>query len=346
MRAWRLVLIRHKCARQRGLVRELAKELEDFNVYQFLGRHSGSVQAWFTTVEGAFRAAEIPKTAGYAAYDAGVTLYLRQTEAPALAEWQQLLARELGHSRGSLTCSVFVAKRGAGTRCHFDTLENFTIQLQGTKRWRVLPNRHVQAPLENWVTGQEAPSEMSLYCDLPLPEDMPGEAETIELRQGDVLFVPRGYWHTAEASDDSISLFLGFPVTPCVDLVLNALRSHLLRSPLWRENFIDAAAGPSWETAARSQMAELLRALQAEVTELTAEEVIGWGAELASTSGQTLFRRNPIATLQVRLPLENGASEAHATVVVHTRSLPGEMVHSLLRHLCICGFLHVCQDGK
>src|SRR5262249_9568345 len=234
----------------RGLLRALAKELEDFDVYRLLDRHSGLVQAWFSTIEGEFRATEIPKAAGYAAYDAGVTLYLRQDAAPALTEWQRRLARELGHSQAALTCSVFAARRGAGTRCHFDTLENFTIQLRGTKRWRVLPNRHARAPLDNWVTGYETPIEMDLYCDVPLPKEMPGTTDTVELQPGDVLYLPRGSWHAVEASEDAVCLFLGFPVTPNVDLILNALRSRLLQNAIWRENFIDAGAGPAWERAA------------------------------------------------------------------------------------------------
>jgi len=266
---------RHYVSRARGkLVQKLAKELEDFNVYGLLEHHSGPVQAWFTTVEGGFRAAEIPRMAGQAAYDAGVTLYLRLIDVPAIAEWQLRLARELGHSPEGLTCSVFAGKRGASTRCHFDTLENFTIQLQGTKLWRLLPNRHVKAPLENWVTGYELTAEMGLYCKVPMPKDMPSQAEKIELRPGDILYVPRGYWHSAEASGDSVSLFLGFPATPCVDLILNALRSRLIRNALWRENFIDASAGHQWKDQARWQMAELLRALKADVSTLTADDIV------------------------------------------------------------------------
>jgi 50S ribosomal protein L16 3-hydroxylase len=375
---------RHYVARARhSVLGELAKEFEDFDVYRLLDRQSGTVQAWFTTLEGAFRGTEIPKTAAYAAYDAGVTLYLPQNEAPAVAEWQLRLARELGHSQENPTCSIFAARRGAGTRCHFDTLENFTFQLRGTKRWRVLANRHVQAPLDNWVTGLEAPFEMDLYCDLPFPKDIPEEAETVELRPGDVLYLPRGYWHTAQASDDSVSLFLGFPATPCVDLVLNALRSHLLRHALWRQNFIEADADPYWETEARNQMTDLLHALKSEVAELSAKDVIGWASESAPINSDTVFRRNPIATIRVQSPHGKSTQEAQAVVVVHrgfysrefslpiknrlaplcrwiaqqkgsfplakvvarARSLPKDIVYDLLRRLCRCGFLQVCSDS-
>jgi ribosomal protein L16 Arg81 hydroxylase len=265
----------HYVARaRRNLLVQLARELEDFDVERLLARHSGVVQAWVSTPERGFNAAEIPREAGPVAYDAGATLYLRLIDVPALAGWQSRLARELGHSPQGLTCSVFAAKRGAGTRCHFDTLENFTIQLQGTKTWHLLPNRHVKAPLENWVTGDELTAEMELYCKTPMPKDMPGRAKRIELQPGDVLYLPRGYWHSAAASRDSLSLFLGFPVTPCVDFILNALRSRLIRSAPWRESFIDPNAGPQWRMQARRQVQELLGTLAADVSQLTTDDIV------------------------------------------------------------------------
>jgi ribosomal protein L16 Arg81 hydroxylase len=266
---------RHYVARaRRNLLAQLAKELEDFNVDRLLVHHSGVVQAWVSTPEGGFNAAEIPREAGPVAYEAGATLYLRLIDVPALAEWQRRLARELGHSPQGLTCSIFAAKRGSGTRCHFDTLENFTIQLRGAKTWRLHPNGHVKAPLENWVTGYELTAEMELYCRVPMPKDMPGRAEKIELRPGDILYLPRGYWHSAAASGDSVSLFLGFPATPCVDFVLNALRSRLIRSARWRESVIDANAGPQWRRQARRQVQELLGTLAADVNKLTTDDIV------------------------------------------------------------------------
>ena len=266
---------RHYAARaKQGLVKQLSKELEGFDVHRLLQRHSGPVQTWSKTTRGAFAAAEVTASAASAAYDAGVTLYLHQLDVPALTQWQRRLARELGHSQEDVTCSVFAAKQGAGTRCHFDSLENFTVQLQGTKTWHVSPNRHVKSPLENWVTGTEVPGELRRYCESPLPADMPKRRTTLELRPGDILYVPRGYWHSTEGSADSLSLFLGFSVTPCLDRILSALRSRLLRNASWRENFIDAAAGREWEKRAKRQVADLLSSLQTDITELTADDVM------------------------------------------------------------------------
>jgi hypothetical protein len=373
---------RHYVARSpRGLLQALATELEGFDVQRLLERQTASIQAWFSTLEGEFRAVEVSRAAGTAAFEAGATLYLPQTGVPALMAWQKRLARDLGHSQASLTCSVFAARRGAGTRCHFDTLENFTIQLRGTKRWHVLPNRHLQAPLDNWVTGDDTTPEMDLYCDGPLPKDMPGAAESIELQPGDVLYVPRGYWHSVEASEDSVSLFLGFPVTPAVDLVLNTLRSRLLQDAMWRENFIDASAGPAFEPGARAQMSKLLDALKMEVAELSVENVIGWNADPPAIDAAAVFHRNPIATLHVHAPHPD---EPRATILVHRglysrqrilafdrqllplcrwiarrrtsfsltdcnidlKNVPAESLRELLRHLVRCGLLHVAREKQ
>jgi hypothetical protein len=257
-------------------VRALARELENFDVVSLLNRHADDVQVWFGTRRGGFRAVPMSAVAAHAALEAGATVYFRLTGVPTLNRWQRHIAAALGHRREGLTCSLFAAHLGAGTQCHYDALENFTIQLQGTKTWRVAANRSVHAPLENWVAGHDLPPEMALYCPTALPSRMPRASTRVELRPGDVLYVPRGCWHSTEVSADSLSLFLGFPPTPCADFLLNALRARLIRQAAWRESVIDGGAGAYWKRRAQSQICGLLAALKADVADLTIEELLTW----------------------------------------------------------------------
>lgn len=261
---------------RRGLLRALARELEDFDVEALLRGRTEMVQAWFGTSRGGFRAEEMSPTEGYGAYEAGATLYCRVEHTTALHAWQRRLARELGHCREGLTCSVFAARRGAGTTCHYDALENFTIQLRGRKTWRLSPSDRVAAPLENWVVGHALTPEMRRYCRRPMPRRMPGRVRRVELVPGDMLYVPRGYWHSTEASSDSVSLFLGFPATPSVDLVLGALRARLIAGVAWRESFIDGSAGGAWNRRARAQVDALVTELKADVARFSTKDVLTW----------------------------------------------------------------------
>lgn len=279
----------------KALVGRLADELEGFDFHRLLDRHTGLVQAWFGAADGAYRSATISTAAAHAAYESGVTLYLHRMCIPAVSEWQQRLARELGHSPAMVTCSIFAAKRGAGTRCHFDNLENFTVQLQGRKTWQLAPNSHVTFPLQNWITGTEVPEELALYAAARLPRDMPQSAAVVTLRPGDVLYVPRGHWHSADATQDSLSLFLGFAANPVVDVVLAAIRARLLQEAPWRRNFTDAGASRRWKNHSLRQVTELLRGLETTIAGLGPADIIASPARTGVTPrrGGSAARRRP-----------------------------------------------------
>jgi 50S ribosomal protein L16 3-hydroxylase len=366
---------------KRTLLRQLAGELEDFEIHRLLERHSGTVQAWFSEA-GEFRSEKLSISAAHAAYEDGVTLYLHQLNVANIARWQKRLAQELGHFAKILNCSIFAAKCGAGTRCHFDSLENITIQLRGRKTWRLAPNLHVEFPLDNWVTGTPVPDELALYCKPPMPREMPDPRRTLELRPGDVLYVPRGHWHSTEDSAESLSLFLGFPAAPSVDLVLSCLRSHLLRSASWRANFIDAGAGGAWRHRARNQIASLLRSLEAQVADLSADDILAMQVIAPEPRDRTLVRRNPLATMQLRPSASMSAPEVVITVhrgrfssesrfkieqrlipicrwigqqnapfevadaAARMRNLPKASVRALLRKLAARGFLSYCDTDR
>lgn len=83
-------------------------------------------------------------------------------------------------------------------RCHWDTRDVFAVQLKGRKRW-ILKEPNFQLPLYMQQSKDlphiEEPEEV--YCD-------------ITLEAGDILYVPRGWWHNPiPLGDETFHLAVG-----------------------------------------------------------------------------------------------------------------------------------------
>lgn len=105
---------------------------------------------------------------------------------------------------------------------HYDAEDVFILQADGVKEYSLRKNTVNPWPLKD-----------------ALPSDMRYERETTPMMQcrlkaGDWLYIPAGYWHRAEALDDSISIAVGVMTTSAMD-VLDFLRRRLLRSLVWRQ---------------------------------------------------------------------------------------------------------------
>ncbi|WP_274562464.1 cupin domain-containing protein [Streptomyces spiramyceticus] len=105
-----------------------------------------------------------------------------------------------------------------GFGVHWDDHDVIVVQLDGAKRWRLYgPTR--TAPM---------------YCDVDVPEEPPAEpVADLVLTAGDVLYLPRGWWHAVAASEGQHSLHLtcGLQTTTGADLISwlsETLRSHTI----------------------------------------------------------------------------------------------------------------------
>lgn len=76
-----------------------------------------------------------------------------------------------------------------GFQKHYDTQDNFILQAEGTKRWRIWPST-IENPLFYLKEhgGSAPPGSPYLEC---------------VLAPGDVLYIPRGHWHEALTERDS-----------------------------------------------------------------------------------------------------------------------------------------------
>jgi ribosomal protein L16 Arg81 hydroxylase len=89
---------------------------------------------------------------------------------------------------------------------HFDGHDVFIIQTSGKKAWKVFePTRKYPLDIDNLPKGEPPETEPYLKC---------------EMQVGDVLYIPRGHWHYALASEPSIHLTVSNNQRSGIDFLL------------------------------------------------------------------------------------------------------------------------------
>lgn len=92
-----------------------------------------------------------------------------------------------------------------GFDVHWDDHEVFVLQIHGHKQWRVL-GRSTEAPLFRDLLTDDAP-----------PQDLLWEGM---IEDGDLLYLPRGFWHAAQAVDGPTAhLSIGIDCSTGLDLL-------------------------------------------------------------------------------------------------------------------------------
>ncbi len=193
---------------------------------------------------------------------------------PLLHDWLEQIRQDLQLSALTQSrCLIYATPDSKGTAAHFDQNINFVVQITGTKVWSMSPNRHVENPLTRHTMGTIPDPEMMSYLDQRLPERMPEDAKSFELNPGSVLFVPRGYWHSTEASGDALALNFTFTAPSWLDLFSAALRSRLAMSADWRAT-ADGVANSDDRVQAGKRFNDLLQSLVKDLPEWRAEDIL------------------------------------------------------------------------
>ena len=145
----------------------------------------GEFCAWLKGAVSGSLAVRYPQThyVGYCDYQDMVQLFANVPQALGAVDWSFT-----GVPRDGVHTTLWLGSEGAHTPTHYDTYgSNVVAQLAGTKRWRLHPPGAA-------ITPSRVPfEESSVFAESP-NADAPGGV-TIDLHAGDVLYVPRHWWH-------------------------------------------------------------------------------------------------------------------------------------------------------
>ncbi|WP_080734370.1 cupin domain-containing protein [Rhodococcoides fascians] len=171
---------------------------------------------------------QVDSAAVLAAFASGNTLVLQGLHRlwPPLIHFVDDLVRELGHPVQVNSYVTPAASQGFSP--HYDVHDVFVVQIAGTKRWSIHSPVHVH-PLNNqpWSDRRSAVEDHASNT----PE------LDIVLEPGDVLYLPRGWIHSAQAlGDTTVHLTIGVASYNDFDLAHHVLKSlgdvESLRAPL------------------------------------------------------------------------------------------------------------------
>jgi len=134
---------------------------------------------------------------------------------------------------------------------HFDTHDVYAIHVEGEKTWRIYEGR-----LENPVAHPAFKTFGQPYHDKAR-----GKIKTeITMRPGDLLYIPRGFYHDAIALTEG-TIHIAFGATAVVGLdFLTALFERAIHDPLARAN-MPRLSGPGGEAAFDEHLTKLARRL-------------------------------------------------------------------------------------
>jgi hypothetical protein len=126
------------------------------------------------------------------------------------------------------SCNVFCSwKAVPGYGSHFDTMDVFAVQIEGEKTWNLYDGRFPEATSVPGLRSTDFSPEK-------LNEMRGSVIKTVTMKPGDLLYIPRGVFHDALATDQA-SLHLSFGATHSVGFtVVQMLGAELQRDPYFR----------------------------------------------------------------------------------------------------------------
>ena len=246
---------------------------------------------------------------------------------PTLRRLATDLSRELRHA-GEVSVKCYLSPDGYGFNTHFDAHVVTTLQIEGSKRWRIGRRPGVPHPVDNAFLDaagglhymHRMPSAVRAWERAAFD---PADGVEIVLQPGDVLCLPAGTWHEAKAEGSSLALNLAFAAPDLLALIADAARARLQDRPSWRAGLPVAPGTRSDEVprpvsdALRAQLA-LLSAVLAEPR--FAEELDR--AWLTRVTGEPTDGAVPAPTTAARAATEPARAAARVQCVLTVADAP------------------------
>lgn len=221
-------------------------------------------------------------------YEAGVQLYIGTSHLDEVKPWLDALTCDIGIIGFRARGDIYATEKGGGIDLHFDANDNFTIQLQGRKTWRYSLHEHYDKPLSNFSVGEPQRLSYDPTYRTAIPRKVFEDLKTVTLKPGDMLYTPVGFWHGTDTPRHSLSFNISLAPMPWSNVLLEALKPLLNRSPAWRAT---ATRDP---VACAERLADLAHALR----DLHPDDLLRTVRTRASgpdvIEDTTRLRRNPL----------------------------------------------------
>jgi ribosomal protein L16 Arg81 hydroxylase len=207
--------------------------------------------------------------------------------------------------------AAFASPPTKGLRVHYDISSVILLQVRGRKLIRVGPSS-MPYPTVGYANGLPLRGANLVQFSDRDPPVAPEDLTEYVLEPGSAIFLPGGYWHTTHCLDDSFAISIGLAVPTMVELVLQGLRSCLVRSSEWRRPAFRAWGDPESRQFAVKRLRSLLLDLGRIAAELEPEQVFASHSKvdvprkLKHLTPATRFLKNP--ELSVDLTESDGKS--------------------------------------
>ena len=225
---------------------------EELNEFDALSRRYKGVVSFFGDAKSGHMV-PVEGIDAAAPYRCGLSVYLTDIS-PFFPEVNRLVRRlelELGVNEGCARAGVFASPTKGGISCHYDSVDVFSIQLKGTKKFDLAPVSELRYPWGfQYITGNRPIDDLYPQATDGFPSWEDVEFQTVEMQPGTVLYMPQGTWHRTEAAGDSIAVSIGMEAPSAADCVLEQLRLLMLQDPEWRKPLYGA-----WGTGAMRESA-------------------------------------------------------------------------------------------
>jgi ribosomal protein L16 Arg81 hydroxylase len=138
-----------------------------------------------------------------------------------LAKLVRSLETETGHP--CQTNIYLTPPNSQGFKIHYDSHDVIILQIGGKKNWKIFDD-----PILKWP-HHEQPFEAENHQSGKLIKDF-------DLKTGDTLYIPRGVWHSAEATDDySLHVTIGIMGVTWGDLIQRYVKDQTMKNAALRE---------------------------------------------------------------------------------------------------------------
>lgn len=318
----RIFVARGECERLPGAL--LDPELNQFDALS--RRYKGVVSFFGDAKSGHMVPVEGIEAA--APYRCGLSVYLTDVGPyfPDIEAMVRKLELELGINEGCARAGVFASPTSGGISCHYDSVDVFSIQLRGTKKFDLAPVTELRHPWGfQYITGSRPIDDLYAQATEGFPDWEKVEFQTVEMIPGTVLYMPRGTWHRTEAEGDSIAVSIGMEPPSAAECVLEQLRLLLLQDPAWRKPLYGVWGSGSMREAAIERATDLMAELPGLAPsfdpEYLAAPKLSEQRRIALMNARSRVQRTPNTSLILDSPSSDSTEEDSllAKIEIHDR---------------------------